>query len=179
MIRWPKQIKGDRVSNEIISLEDCVPTLMAAVGEPDIKEKLLKGHAAAGNNYKVHLDGYNFLPYLTGQEDKGPRKEFFAYVDDGTLGAVRYDRWKFHFSVQEHSGFDAWMKAQKPLKAPMLIDLRADPFEAAHEDSSYYTDWLVRHMFAFVPLNKLVAEHAATFKEFPVRQASGSFTPRQ
>ena len=179
MIRWPGKIKPGQISNEILSLEDCLPTLMAAVGEPDIKEKLLEGHTVGNLTYKVNIDGYNCLPYLTGQTDKSPRDRFFAYVDDGTLGAIRYKRWKFHFSTQEHHGINAWLQAQTPRKAPLIIDLNADPFESAPEEASYYDDWLVRHMYVLVPLKDLVSQHMATFKEFPPRQESGSFTPRQ
>lgn len=89
MIRWPEKIAAGKVSNEIISLEDCLPTLLAAAGDSDIKSKLLNGHSAAGKTFKVHIDGYNFLPYLTGDAEEGPRNEFFAFVDDGSLGAVR------------------------------------------------------------------------------------------
>jgi arylsulfatase A-like enzyme len=179
MVRWPAKVKGARVSNEIISLEDCLPTLLAAAGEPKIVEKVLAGHPAGNKTYKVHLDGYNFLPYLTGAEERGPRKEFFAYVDDGSLGAVRYQDYKFHFSTQDHHGMQAWMKGQTPRKAPLIIDLRADPFESMPEESSYYDDWLIRRMFAMVPVKELVAKHAATFQAFPPRQESGSFTPKQ
>lgn len=179
LIRWPARIEGGRVSNEIMSLEDCLPTLLAAAGESDIKEKLLEGHQVGDKNFKVHLDGYNFLPYLTGDSDESPRDRFFAYVDDGSLGAVRYHRWKFHFSTQEEHGLGAWLKEQEPRKAPLLIDLRADPFESAPMQSSYYDDWMLRRMYAFVPLKDIVAEHMASFVEFPPRQESGSFTPRQ
>ncbi|WP_020527567.1 arylsulfatase [Flexithrix dorotheae] len=179
LIRWPEQIQGGQVSNEIISLEDCLPTLLAAAGENDIKSKLLQGYKSGETTYKVHLDGYNFLPYLTGKEKEGPRKEFFAFVDDGSLGAVRYERFKFHFSTQTHEGLGSWLYAQEPRKAPLLIDLYADPFEQAHLESSYYDDWLVRHMFVFVPVQKLVANFMATFEKFPVRQEPGSFTPKQ
>ena len=181
MIKWPGRIQGGQVSNEILSLEDMLPTLAAAAGEPDIKQKLLNGYQAGDKSFKVHLDGYNLLPNLTGAQDAGdwPRKEFFAFVDDGSLGAVRYERFKFHFSTQTTAGLGSWLHAQQPLKAPMLIDLRADPFESAPEDSSYYDDWLVRRMFAFEPLQTLVADFMKTFEEFPVRQTPGSFTPKQ
>jgi arylsulfatase A-like enzyme len=179
MIRWPGKIEAGTVSNEIISLEDCLPTLLAAAGDSDIKSKLLNGHKSGGKTFKVHLDGYNYLPYLTGETEEAPRKEFFAFVDDGSLGAVRYERFKFHFSTQETEGLGSWLHAQEPRKAPLLIDLLADPFEQAPEASSYYDDWLVRRMFAFVPLQRLVGEFMATFQEFPVRQEPGSFTPKQ
>jgi arylsulfatase len=179
IIRWPAQIKGGSVSNEILSLEDCLPTLLAAAGDADIKNKLLKGHQVGNTNYKVHLDGYNFLPYLRGEVEAGPRKEFFAFVDDGTLGAVRYGDYKFHFSTQNHHGMSAWLLPQEVRKAPMFIDLRADPFEEAPFQSSYYDDWVNRRMYVMVPLKDLVGGFMATFKEFPPRQEGGSFTPRQ
>jgi arylsulfatase len=179
MISWPGQIKGNRISNEIISLEDCLPTLLAAAGEDTIKESLLKGHQAGDKNFKVHLDGYNFLPYLKGEVESGPRDSFFAFVDDGSLGAVRYKAFKFHFSTQTNDGIGSWFFAQETRKAPLIVDLRADPFEVAPEDSSYYDDWLVRHMYVMVPVKNLVGEFMGTFKDFPPRQEAGSFTPHQ
>lgn len=177
MVRWPAKIAANKVSNEIISLEDWLPTLMSAVGVPTIKEKLLKGHTAGGKTFKVHLDGYDFMPYLTGKTDQGPRQEFFAWVDDGSLGAVRSGAIKAHFSTQTHVGIDAWLLAQEPRKAPMLIDLLADPFEGAPINSSYYDDWLRRRMYLVMPLVELVGKHMATYKEFPSRQESGVFVP--
>lgn len=179
LIKWPGKIPAGEVSNEVLSLEDMVPTLMAAAGVPDIKEKLLTGHRAAGKEFKVHLDGYNLLPALTGASGEWPRKEYFAWVDDGTLGAVRYGRFKAHFSTAEHAGVDAWLIGQTPRKAPLFIDLRADPFETAPIDSSYYEDWLVRHMFVIAPTIEIVQEHMETFEQFPPRQTSGRFTPKQ
>ncbi|QDH81362.1 arylsulfatase [Echinicola soli] len=179
MIRWPGEIQAGTVSNEIISLEDMLPTLLAAAGDSDIKSKLLNGHSVGGMSYRVHLDGYNYLPYLTGETVKGPRKEFFAFVDDGSLGAVRYGRFKFHFSTQAHHGMGAWQYAQEVRKAPLVIDLYADPFEEAPEQSSYYDDWMLRRMYTIVPLQTLVSNFMATFEEFPPRQEPGSFTPKQ
>jgi len=177
MIRWPEGIKGGRISNEIISLEDCVPTIMAAVGEADIAEKLKAGHQVGNMTYKVHLDGFNFLPYLRGETDQGPRDTFFAFVDDGSLGAVRYKDYKFNLSTQTRHGIGSWFFEQEGRKAPLIIHLRSDPFEAAPEDSSYYNDWLVRHMFAMVPLQSIVANFMKTFEEFPPRQKPSGFTP--
>ena len=179
MVRWPGKIKPGGISNEIISHEDWLQTLLAVAGEPEIKEKLLKGHTVGDMTYKVHLDGYNFLPHLTGESEKGPRDTFFAFVDDGSLGAVRYKDYKFNLSTQTRHGVGSWFFEQEGRKAPLIIDLRADPFEEAPVDSSYYDDWVVRHMFTMVPLQNLVTNFMATFKEFPPRQEGGSFTPQQ
>jgi hypothetical protein len=127
----------------------------------------------------VHLDGYNLLPALTGESEDWPRKEFFAWVDDGSLGAVRYDRFKAHFSTQDNLGINAWLFAQTPRKAPLFIDLRADPFESAPEEASNYDDWINRHMFFIAPTVSIVEGHMATFQDYPPWQESGSFTPRQ
>ncbi|MFV0359832.1 sulfatase-like hydrolase/transferase, partial [Tropicimonas sp.] len=181
LIKWPGHIPGGQVSNEILSLEDVFPTLVAAAGEPDIKQKLLDGYQAGDKSFNVHLDGYNLLPNLTGAADAGdwPRQTFFAFVDDGSLGSVRFGRFKANLSIQEHLGLDSWRRGQTPLKAPLLIDLRADPFEMAPEDSPYYDDWQVRHMFAFAPVGAIVGEFMATFNDYPQRQEAGSFTPKQ
>ncbi len=179
MMRWPGKLEAGKTNNEIISLEDMVPTLMAAAGVPDVKEKLLEGHEAGDMTYKVHLDGYNLLPALTGESEEWPRDRFFAWVDDGSLGAVRYKAYKAHFSTQDHHGIDAWFLGQTPRKAPLFIDLRADPFESAHEESSFYDEWINRRMFVIAPTVAIVGEHMATYEEFPPRQTPGSFTPRQ
>ncbi|MGQ7246718.1 arylsulfatase [Halomonas sp. V046] len=182
MIKWPGHIEGNQVSNEILSLEDMLPTLLAAAGEPDIKQELLDGYQAGDKTFNVHLDGYNLLPHLTGDagEDAAwPRNEFFAWVDDGTLGAVRHGRWKANFSTMDHEGIDAWFHEQTTRKAPLFIDLRADPFESTPETSSYYDDWVVRHMYAIGPTVAIVQDHMESYEEYPPRQEAGSFTPKQ
>lgn len=179
MIRWPGNIDAGAINNEILSLEDMVPTLMAAAGEPDITQKLLDGHTAGDKTFNVHLDGYNLLPAMTGDSEEWPRDRFFAYVDDGSLGAVRFNRFKAHFSTQDHLGMDAWFKAQTPRKAPLFIDLRADPFEMAPEEASNYDDWVNRRMFVIAPTVAVVQEHLETFQDYPPRQESGRFTPKQ
>jgi arylsulfatase A-like enzyme len=179
MVRWPGQIKGGQISNEIISHEDWLPTLVSAAGTPDIAAKLKEGFQAGGKTFKVHIDGYDFLLYLTDKAETGPRKAFFAFVDDGSLGAVRYGDHKFHFTTRTHHGMGAWIYGQELRKAPLLIDLRADPFEEGPAQSSFYDEWLPKRMFVFVPLQSLVANYIATYKEFPPRQESGSFTPKQ
>ena len=174
-VRWPNKIKAGSISNEIIAHLDWVPTLMAAAGDTDIKEKLKKGHEANGKKFKVHLDGYNFMPYLTGQEEKGPRKEFFYFNDDAQLTSVRYNRWKLVFLEQRAEGQAVWRDMWIPLRAPKLFDLRMDPFEKADHDSNTYEDWWVRHAFLFVPAQPLVATYLKTFQEFPPSQEPAAF----
>jgi arylsulfatase len=175
LVRWPGKIKNGSVSNEIMAHLDWVPTLMAAAGDADIKEKLKKGHKAAGKKFKVHLDGYNFLPHLTGQEANGPRKEFYYFNDDAELTAIRYNRWKAVFLEQRAEGQAVWRDMWIPLRAPKLFDLRMDPFEKADHDSNTYEDWWVRHAFLFVPAQPLVANYLKTFKEFPPSQEPAAF----
>ena len=176
LIKWPAKIKPGQVSNAIISGEDWLPTFLAAAGESDVKEKLLKGHSSMGRDYKVHLDGYNFLPYLTGQTEESPRKEIFYFDDDGSLNAFRYNRWKMHFKIQENHGFDVWQKKYTELRFPMLMDLYGDPFERAQHDSEDFNHWAAERMFMLVPAQAKIAEFLATFKEFPQRQEVGSFS---
>jgi len=176
MIRWPGKIKPGQLSNDIVSAEDWLPTLLAAAGVPDVKEKLLTGYKAGASTFKVHVDGYNQLPYLTGEAKESPRKEFFYFNDDGSLVALRYNRWKIHFAIQEGHGFGVWQGAWTPLRVPMLMDLRADPFERAEHDSEDYTRWAVDRVFLLVPAQAYVGQFLATFKDFPQRQKVGTFT---
>ena len=175
LVRWPGKIKAGTISNEIMAHLDWVPTLMAAAGDPDIKEELKKGHKAAGKTFRVHLDGYNFLPHLTGKEAKGPRKEFFYFNDDAQLTSLRYNRWKAVFLEQRAEGQAVWRDMWMPLRAPKLFDLRMDPFERADHDSNTYEDWWVRHAFLFVPAQPFVAKYIQTFKEFPPSQKPAVF----
>lgn len=179
MARWPGRIAPGQMNNEIMSLGDWSPTLTAAAGVADIRERLLEGHAAGGRTSNVHLDGRNLLPALTGESGEWPRRAFFARVDDGTPGAVRHGRFKAHFSTQDHHGLDAWLLGQTPRTAPLLIDLRADPFETAPVESSCRDDWLVRHLFVVGPTISIVADVMATFEDCPPRRESGRFTPRR
>jgi arylsulfatase len=174
MVKWPGHIKPGGISNDIISLLDWLPTLMAAAGQPDIKDKLLNGYSAGGKTYKVHLDGYNQLPMLQG-EGPGARKEFFYFTDDGSLSALRYNDWKMLFSLQRAHGFDVWQEPYVTLRLPMLINLRMDPFERA-EESADYPRWRIDNAWAFVPAQAIVAQFLQTFKEFPPRAKPGSFS---
>ncbi len=177
VIRWPGKIKPGSVSIEIVSAMDWFPTFLAAAGAPDIKDKLLAGYAAGGRTYKVHLDGYNQLPYLTGQDDKSARDRFFYFSDDGDLMAVRVGNFKQVFAEQRARGtLQVWAEPFTILRVPKLFNLRIDPFEIADYDSNTYWDWLLDHAFLGVPTQAVVGEFLATFKEFPPRQKPASFT---
>jgi len=175
LVRWPGKIEAGSVSNEIMAHIDWVPTLVAAAGDPDVKEKLKRGHKAAGKTFKVHLDGYNFLPHLTGDEQNGPRREFFYFNDDSQLTSIRYNRWKAVFLEQRAEGQAVWRDPWFSLRAPKLFDLRMDPFEKADHDSNTYEDWWVRRAYLFVPAQPLVANFLQSFKEFPPSQKPAAF----
>ena len=175
-IRWPGKIKPGAVANGIVSGQDWLPTLLAAVGEADIKEKLLKGHEANGKTYKVHLDGYNQLPYLTGDADASPRKEFFYFNDDGQLVGMRFENWKLVFLEQRVKGtLQVWAEPFTPLRLPKMYDLRADPYEQADITSNTYFDWLMDHAFLLVPAQQFAGKFLETFKDYPPRQKPDSF----
>jgi arylsulfatase len=176
LIRYPKAIKPGTVSNGIVSLEDFVPTLMAVVGEPDLKEKLLKGYKIGDTTYKVHLDGYNFVPYITQPEEKWPRREFFYFTDDGDLAALRVDDWKVLFLEQRAEGFDVWAEPFVPLRLPRIFNLRSDPLEKAIHESWGYQKWHFDHAFMLVPAQAIVQKFMSTFAEYPPRQKAASFS---
>jgi arylsulfatase A-like enzyme len=176
-VRWPGKIKAGSVSNDIMHHMDWLPTLLAAAGAPDIKEKLLKGHQAGGKSFKVHLDGYNFLPYLTGQEAKGPRNEIFYFSDDGDLTALRYQAWKLIFLEQRAPGtLLVWAEPFVPLRVPKIFNLRRDPFERADITSNTYYDWLIDRAFLLYGAQAYVGQFLATFKDYPPRQKPASFS---
>ena len=157
-----------------------MPTSLAAADEPDIREKLLQGHAAGEKIFKVHLDGYNFLSYLTGQENEGPREEFFYFSDDGDLTAVRYDNWKLVFMEQRKAGtMQIWFEPFVPLRIPKLFNLRTDPYDRADITSNTYFDWFLDHAFLVVPSQRIVGQFLATFQKYPPRQKAASFTVDQ
>src|SRR5271157_4336055 len=144
LARWPAKIKAGSVCNEIISHHDWLPTFLAAAGMPDVMDKLKAGHTIGDRTYKVHVDGYNFLPHLTGQERRGPRPGFFYFSDDGDMLALRYDNWKFVFAEQRCEGTaQVWAEPFIRLRIPKLFNLRTDPFEHADITSNTYYDWLI------------------------------------
>jgi arylsulfatase len=178
MVRWPGKIKAGSVSNEIMHHMDWLPTYLAAAGEPNIKENLKKGGVSAiGRTYKVHLDGYNFLPHLTGQDEEGPRKEIFYFADTGELTALRYNDWKAIFLEQkEYATLRAWIEPWTELRVPLIFNLRRDPYERAYRTSNTYYDWLIDRVFFLVPAQAYVGRFLGTFKEFPPRQKPASFS---
>ncbi len=177
MIRWPGKIKAGSVSNEIVSGHDWIQTFLAAVGEPDIKEKLLKGHDAAGKTFKVHLDGFNQLPYLLGETDKSPRRGFFYFNDDGDLVSLRAENWKVVFLEQRVPGtFRVWAEPFTALRVPKLFDLRADPYERADITSNTYYDWFISQPYIVMAAQVVTSKFLDTFKAFPPRQRAASFS---
>jgi arylsulfatase len=180
MVRWPGHIKPGTVSNGIVSHLDWMPTLLAAAGVPDIKEQLLKGYKAGNTTFKVHLDGYNLLPYLTGQEAKSPREEFFYFNDDGDLTALRFDNWKLVFMEQRAQGtFRVWSEPFTTLRVPKIFNLRTDPYERADITSNTYYDWVLDHAYLFVPAQTCVGKFLDSFKEYPASQKAASFSVDQ
>jgi arylsulfatase len=177
LVRWPGKIKPGSVSNDMISHMDWLPTFLAIAGDSDIKEKLKKGCKVGAKTFKVHLDGYNLLPYLTGQEKKSPRIEYFYFSDDGDLTAFRYDNWKIVFMEQRATGtMRIWSEPFTALRVPKLFNLRTDPYERADITSNTYYDWFFDHVYLLVPAQQIVGQFLATFKEFPPRQKAASFS---
>lgn len=181
MVRWPGKIKAGSWSNEIMHHMDWLPTFLAAAGEPDIKAKLKTGGVSAiERSYKVHLDGYNFLPYLTGKEKNGPRHEIFYFSDDGDLTALRYDDWKLVFMEQRATGtLKLWANPFTPLRLPLVFNLRRDPYERAQLTSNTYYDWLIDRGYLLIPAQAYVGKFLETFQEFPPRQKAASFNLEQ
>jgi len=177
VIKWPGVIKPGTVYNEIFAHEDMLPTLLAAAGESDIKERLLKGGVKAiGRSYKVHLDGYNLLPFFKGEVAEGPRNEFLYWTDDGDIAALRYNNWKIVFMEQRSHGFDVWQDPFVVLRFPKLLNLRTDPFERADHEAIGYGQWRAERMFALAPAQAFVGQYLQSFSEFPPRQKPGSFS---
>ena len=173
-IRWPGVIKPGTINNEIGSHEDMLPTLLAAAGAPSVKEELLKGKKVGNTTFKVHIDGYNLLPALKGQSE-WPRKEFLYWTDDGSVAALRYNNWKITFLKQNAHGLHVWQQPFEELRAPMVGNLRMDPFERAEYEGMGYQQWYMERMFAIAPAGAYVGQWLQSFKEFPPRQKPGSF----
>ncbi|KUL94615.1 arylsulfatase [Bosea sp. WAO] len=180
MIRWPGKVKAGEVSNEMISGLDWFPTLVAAAGDGEIKDKLAKGTSLGSKQAKVHLDGYNQLPYLTGQQPKSARNEFFYFNDDGELVAYRHDNWKIVFCEQRQpGGFTVWSNPFTCLRAPKVFNLRMDPMERADIVSDQYYDWLAKNAYLIQYGVYKVAPFLQTFTNYPPSQRPASFSVDQ
>ena len=178
LIRWPGLVPPSTRINDLFSAEDWATTLVAAAGEPDIKAKLLAGYDAAGKRFRVHLDGYDQRDLLA---RKGPnqRREFFYWTDDGDLAGLRYEQWKAVFMEQKAHGLAVWSEPMVQLRLPMLFNLRSDPFERSQHEAGDYVKWFVEHAFVLLPAQTIVAQHLASYQQFPPRQRPGSFSIEQ
>jgi len=177
MVRWPGRIPAGVVSNEIVQHHDWLPTFLAAAGDPDIVEKLKGGHNIGDRTYKVHIDGFNLLPYLTGEVEKSPRNVFIYFSDDGDVLGLRFDNWKAVFMEQRATGtLQIWMEPFVPLRVPKLFNLRTDPFERADITSNTYFDWLLDNAILVMTASAVTTQFLETFEEFPPRQHAASFT---
>ncbi|HEY9255535.1 MAG TPA: arylsulfatase [Stenotrophomonas sp.] len=177
LVRWPGNIQPGVISNEIVQHHDWFPTFLAMAGEPDIVEKAKKGYKAVGRTYKNHIDGYNLVPYLTGQAAKSPRNLFIYLSDDGDVLGVRYDNWKVVFMEQRCKGtMQVWAEPFTRLRLPKLFNLRTDPYEYADITSNSYYEWFLYHAYILYGAWALADKWAATFKDFPPIQHPNSFT---
>jgi arylsulfatase len=174
-VRWPAKFKAGTVLNGIVSHQDWLTTFLAAAGEPNIKEKLLDGHRAGSKTYKVHLDGYNMLPYLTGEVGESPRQFFFYISDDGEIVGLRMKDWKVVLMEQRAKTLACWFEPFVHLRAPKMFNLRRDPFERADENSNTYWDWVISHAYLLYGMQALVSQQIAAFVKFPRRQKPASF----
>ena len=174
-VRWPAKFKAGTVLNGIVTLQDWLETFLAAAGMPDIKEKLLAGYQAGEKHFKVHLDGYNMLPYLTGAVKDSPRQFFFYISDDGDVLALRMGDWKFVLKEQRATRALCWAEPFVPLRVPKIFNLRRDPFERADDNSNTYWDWVISHTYLMYGMQAIVAQQIEEFLKFPPRQKPASF----
>ena len=174
-MRWPGKIKAGSVLNGIVSHIDMLPTLLAAAGDPDVKQKLLNGYKVGDRTFKVHLDGYNQIPYLTGEVKESPRNAIMYFSDDGEVMAVRVGDYKFNLAVQRANTMRQWAEPFVKLRLPYIVNLRRDPFERAEINSNTYLDWMVDHVPQLYLMQAVVASEMDGFAKFPPRQKPASF----
>ena len=172
LARWPGVIKPGTIFNDVMAHEDWMPTLVAAAGDPDVKQKLLKGYKVGNKTFKNHLDGYNFLPFFKGQAAKDPRREIFYFDDNANLNAIRIDDWKISFKVMEGNIASGTLKQSN---MPLVTNLREDPFERFSSESQMWFRWGADKLWLFVPAQTVVGQFIESFKEYPPSQKSGSF----
>jgi arylsulfatase len=174
-VRWPGKFQPGTVLNGIVSHQEWLPTLLAAAGVPDVKERLLEGYQAGDKTFNVHIDGFNILPYLMGEVDECPRKSFFYISDDGDIMAIRMGDWKVVLMEQRAKTLACWFEPFVPLRGPKIFNLRRDPFERADENSNTYWDFVISHAYIIYGMQALVAQQIEAFAKFPPRQKPASF----
>ncbi|CAM4158266.1 MULTISPECIES: arylsulfatase [Vibrio] len=167
LVRWPGVIEAGTRYNDMMAHQDWLPTIMAAAGVPDVKEKLAKGYTANGKEWRVHIDGHNFMPYFEGKEEKGPRDSLLYFSANGELNAIRWEDWKLHFATLEGNITDA---VRFESNWPKIIHLRADPFEKAPHESGMYLRWMADNMWLFVPVQDELGKFFATLDQYPRQQ---------
>jgi arylsulfatase A-like enzyme len=175
-VRWPGVVKPGTIINDVMSHEDWLPTLVAAGGEPNIKAKLRQGYQAGDKTFTNHLDGYNFMPFFTGEVDKGLRREFFYFDDNANLNALRYDDWKINFKWIEGNLFTGSIKTAN---VPIVVNLRQDPFERYPFESDLYRRWQADKLWTLIPAQAVVVDFLQSFRDFPPSQKSGTFSVEQ
>jgi arylsulfatase len=175
VMRWPGVVEPGRTVNDMASLQDFIPTFAAANGETDLVAKVKKGYKIGDTTFKVHLDGYNLLPFLSGKEKESPRKGFIYWSDDGECMAMRIGRFKIVFAEQRRAGIDVWREPLSMMRIPKFFDLRADPFERG-EESIAYNDWFLQQNYLMYAAPPFLAEWLQSFKEFPPRARAASFS---
>jgi arylsulfatase A-like enzyme len=174
-VRWPGKIKAGSRLNGIVSHQDWLPTLLAAAGELDICAKLLNGYKVGDRTFKVHIDGVNMLPYLTGEVKQSPRQSFFYISDDGDVLGLRMGDWKLVLAEQRATRMMCWAEPFVKLRLPKIFNLRRDPFERADDGSNTYWDWVISHAYLIYEMQALVAQQIDAFIKFPPRQKPAAF----
>ena len=173
LLKWPGVIKPGTIINDIIGSEDWLPTFLAAAGNPNVKEELLRGMKIGDKTFRNHLDGYNFLPFFQGKVAKGPRREVFYFTDNGDLTALRYDDWKLSFKTIKGNLFTG---KEDSTNVPLVTNLRQDPWERYQDESMLYGRWWGEKLWMLVPASTIVGQFLETFKEYPPSQVSGSLS---
>jgi arylsulfatase len=177
LVRWPGKIKAGSISSGIVQHHDWLPTFLAMAGDTEIVEKLKKGYKAIGRTYKNHIDGFNLLPYLTGEVTESPRNIYFYFSDDGDVLGIRFDNWKIVFMEQRCKGtLQVWAEPFIRLRLPKIFNLRTDPYEFADTTSNTYWDWIIHNAYFIYLAQAAAGKFAETFKEFPAIQKPNSFT---
>ncbi|UOM36950.1 arylsulfatase [Acuticoccus sp. I52.16.1] len=182
MVRWPGKVEAGSITNEIVHHMDWLPTLLAMAGNETVKDDLLEGvhNETLNRDYKVHLDGYNILPMLTGETDASPREEIIYFSDEGDVMALRWRDWKLVFMEQKAWGtLRAWAEPFTVLRVPLIFNMRSDPYERSYRTSNTYYDWLMDHIFFLVPAQAYVGNFLDTFRDYPPRQKAASFSLEQ